>query len=125
VTKQSNASLVGRRESSVSAVMVRRCVCSRGTLLRDVHVKDMLLAALVVAVTLGGLALDYDAAASRAADTAAGYLAAVSIASNERLQMSFAPLAALLATTQISLAFIPWPWDLDTWTQARVAGVVC
>ena len=88
-----------------------------GDPLRDFHRVDLLWTALVIAVAVGAIVGDHVSAAAAAEASAAGALRTAAATSAERLRLLVGPIVALLATTQKSLAFIPWPWDLDTWVQ--------
>ena len=87
-----------------------------GDPLRDFHRVDLLWTALVIAVAVGAILGDYSAAAGGAAASAAGALRTGSVTAAERVDMIFGPITALLRSTQTSLAYIPVPWDLVTWT---------
>ena len=88
-----------------------------GDPLRDFHRVDLLWTALVIAVAVGAIVGDHVSAAGGAEASAAGALSTASVTSAERLRMLFGPISDLLSSTQTSLAYVPVPWDLVTWTQ--------
>ena len=91
------------------------CCCSPRAW-RDFHRVDLAWPALVLLISAAALAADYTSAAGAGAAASSAALSTASEAALERLGMTFAPIAALM-TTQKALAFVPWPWSLDTWAQ--------
>ena len=110
--------------------MAPRCCCCRrahpcpelgarcaAALLRDFRQIELLWTLLVGAIAISVLAVDNMTAASTLSLSNAGQVSAVSGATLLRIRVALEPMPAALRTTQASLAFIPWPWGLGTWTQ--------
>jgi hypothetical protein len=89
---------------------------------RDFHRVDLVWPLLVLGIAAGAVTVDYSAASSAGAAASTVALLDACETAEERLHMAFAPIAALLRSSTKSLAFIPWPWDLDTW--AQVSGPI-